>query len=196
MGYDPTNRFFADLEGTTPVRNTFGCEHKPGWTPEGAMKWYDQIIDDMLANPGTDMTATAKRLGRSPSTVHTIAASDLFKARWAQRRAQFEEALNERMVAKITRTAELALDATIEHLEKKRDAVPLPILNELTKTALDRLGYGPKPTAGPAVQVNVSSNVVSAEALEAARNKLRQIEGVVVPSPPVAGPEVVDGEED
>lgn len=179
-----------DLDDTVPVRHTFGNEDKPGWTPAGAMKWYDDIIDDLLANPGSSMTDCALRLGRSPSTVHTICASDLFKARWSQRRQQYEELLNHKMVAKLTKVADLALDSTIEALEKKRDTIPLPILTELSKTALDRLGYSPEANKAPALVVN--NNVVSAEALAAAREKLKIVEGS---ARAVAGPPAPDGED-
>lgn len=194
--------FFADLDNVPPVRNVFGSEGRQGWTPAGAMKWYDHIIDDLLANPGTSLTDCAARLGRAPHTVQTIVRSDLFQARYAQRRQQFEAELDRKIVAKITKTAELALDATIEHLEKKRDTIPLPILNEVTKTALDRLGYGPSRDSGPQVNVQLNNNVVSAEALASAREKLKLVEGTAVPnreaSPaaPVAGPARPDGEED
>ena len=198
MGYEIPQSFFLDAEDTPPQRNTFGNGGKPGWTPAGAMKWYDSIIDDILANPGTSLTATAQRLGRSDSTVQLIARSDLFKARYAQRRQAFEEELSRRLVSKITRAAELSLDATIETLEKKRDAIPLPTLVEITKSTLDRLGYGPSREAGPSVQVSVNNNVVSAEALAAAREKLKLIEHGPVPTNPpvvVAGPQQEDGEE-
>lgn len=186
---DIPESFFMDLESTAPVKNTFGNDHK-NWTPAGAMKWYDSIIDDMLANPGTSLVDTARRLGRSPSTVYTIASSDLFQARWAQRRQQFEDELNRRMVAKLTKAADMALDITIETMEKKRDAIPLPVLSDITKTTLDRLGYAPTERSAPAVVVN--NNVVSAEALAAAREKLKLVEGS---AKSVAGPPEPDGED-
>jgi hypothetical protein len=185
MGRDIPASFFSDLEGVLPVN---------GWKPAGAMKWYDSIIDDLLANPGTSLKDCARRLGRSPSTISSVASSDLFKARWAQRRQQFEEALRDRMVNKLTQAAELSLDLTIEQMGKKRDAIPLPVLTEITKSTLDRLGYGPQQDRA-AVQVNVSSNVVSAEALASAREKLKLVEGRVL-SDPVAGPDPTEGEED
>ena len=143
----------------------------------GSMLWYDSIIDDILANPGTSIKDTAARLGRNPSTISAIVGADLFKARWAQRRAQFNDALDERLTAKLASVAEKSLDATIEVLDKKRDTIPLPVLNEVVKNSLDRLGYAPQTVAPQApVQVNVSSNVVSAEALARARENLRVLE--------------------
>lgn len=144
--------------------------------------WNDAIIDDMFANPGTTVKATAERLGRSPVTVGYIINSDLFKARYAQRRDQFNEDLDQRLVGKLAKVAELSLDLTMEQLEKKRTAVPLPLLNDIMSKSLDRLGYGPKTAPATAVQVNVNNSSptvavpVSAAALEEARASLRQVE--------------------
>lgn len=154
------------------------------FVPKKAMLWHDSIIDDMFANPGTTIKATAERLGRSPVTVGYIVNSDLFKARYAQRRDQFNEDLDTRLIGKLAKVAELSLDLTMEQLEKKRTAVPLPLLNDIMSKSLDRLGYGPKPT-NPSVQVNVQQNngaqaqiatPVSASVLEEARASLRQVE--------------------
>lgn len=144
------------------------------------MLWYDSIIDDLLANPGTHLQDTAKRLNKAPNTIYLICGSDLFKARYAQRRAQFNADLDQRLTGKVAKVAELALDATISHLEKKHDAVPLQHLKEIGKDALDRLGYGvPKPGA-PSVVVNNHNNVqataatqVSGESLARARAAMK-----------------------
>ena len=144
------------------------------WKPMASLVWYDSIIDDILANPGTRLKDTAARLGRSNTTISSVVSSDLFKARWVQRREQFSQALDERLTRKLAAVAEKGLDATIEILDKKRDSIPLPVLNETVKNSLDRLGYGPSPP--PAAPVIVNNNVVSAEALAAARDNLRTIE--------------------
>lgn len=148
-----------------------------------AMLWHDAIIDDMFANPGTTIKATAERLGRSPVTVGYVVGSDLFKARYAQRRDQFNEDLDHRLIGKLSQVAELSLDLTLEQLQKKRTAVPLPLLHDITTKSLDKLGYGPKPASGPSVVVNNNNGgqqlvaaPVSALALEEARASLRQVE--------------------
>jgi len=185
---DPTElpaSFFADVAAVTPtsgpppgVRSSEGLT---GWKPTKSMLWYDSIIDDILANPGTSIKETAKRLGRHPQTISLVVGSDLFRARWAQRRAQFNDALESRLTAKLAVVAEKSLDATIQILDKKRESIPLPVLNDVVKNSLDRLGYGPSaPQAAPAVQVNVSSNVVSAEALARARENLKVLEAKTI----------------
>lgn len=183
--------FFEKLDDVTPPRTTITSDlHQPQrgpntHSPTKAMLWYDAIIDDMFANPGTTQKATAARLGRSAVTIGYIVNSDLFKARYAQRRDQFNEELDSRLVGKLAKVAELSLDLTLESLEKKRTAVPLPLLHEVSDKALARLGYGPKqnPAASVAVTVNNANGSVaqvqtpvSAEALAEARLVLHQIE--------------------
>jgi hypothetical protein len=190
--FDLPAAFFADLEDTKPTRNTFGDIHG-NWTPSACMMWYDGIIDDILTHPGTRINEVAKRLGRSPSTISTIINSDLFKARWAQRREAFSAALDEKIRDKMFKVADLALDSTLAVLEKKRDAVPLPLLNDIAKTTLDRLGYFPSaPHPGASVNINLNPPVhqtVTAEGLARAREHLlrseRIIEAVVGPVPVV-----------
>lgn len=153
-------------------------------SPSKAMLWYDSIIDDLIANPGTTLKAAASRLGRSPVTIGYIVNSDLFKARYSQRRDQFNEELDTRLIGKLAKVAELSLDLTLESLEKKRTAVPLPLLHEVSDKALARLGYGPKQGTAAQIAVNVNQNnataqvatPVSAEALAAARHTLKTVE--------------------
>ena len=111
--------FFAEVKDAKP---------DPGPKISVALKWYDGIIDDILANPGTTVKDTAARLGRSPSTISAITNSDLFKARWEQRRAQFSMALDMHLSQKLAQVAEKALQHTITALDKKQDSIPLPIL--------------------------------------------------------------------
>ncbi len=162
--------------------------------PQKYMYWYDSIIDDMFSHPGESLKSTALRLGRSPNMIYLIVNSDLFKARYAQRRDRFNEDLDHRLIGKLASVAEKAIDFTLEAMDKKRESIPLPLLQEIQKSALDRLGYGPR-EAQPAQQVtvNASGNEVSISvtsgALAAAREKLRNLEAranharVVSPSP-------------
>lgn len=144
------------------------------------MLWYDSIIDDLLSHPGTNLQDVAKRLNKSSNTIYLIVGSDLFKARYAQRRAQFNADLDQRLTGKVARVAELALDATITTLEKKQDSVPLQHLKDIGKDALDRLGYGVSRSESPAVVVNnhnsvqaVAATQVSGESLARARAAMK-----------------------
>lgn len=176
------------------------------WQPSKQMYWYDSIIDDFFANPGTTLKECAARLGRSPVTISLIVRSDLFKARYAQRRRSFNDELDLRLVGKLAKVAETALDLTQAVLDKKRDSIPLPLLHEIGTGALDRLGYGVKAAqaAAPSVSVNVNSPsvTVSPDALAAARQRLQSVaeRPVVLDAVPVAsevaGPAAVAGEEE
>jgi len=184
MNAELPSDFFADV-----------AEVKASKDPKvsAALRWYDGIIDDILANPGTTVAATAARLGRHPGTISAITNSDLFKARWDQRRTAFSVALDLHLSDKLARVAEKALDHTIEVLDKKRDTIPLPMLKDLALGTLDRLGYAPQARERPEVQVNINNTAsASPEALERARNKMRELE--LRASPLVAGPEVESGE--
>jgi hypothetical protein len=183
--------FFADLKEAKPVDNVSGH-----LKPSAALKWYDGIIDDILANPGTTIKDTAARLGRHPGTISAICNSDLFKARWEQRRQQFSMALDLHLSEKLAKVAEKALDHTITALDKKQDTIPLPILKDLALGTLDRLGYGPSSRSeSPSVNVNISNSLAaSPEALARARAKMRELE--IHSSPPVAGRVVENGEKD
>jgi hypothetical protein len=182
--------FFDGLKDAKPVDNVSGH-----LKPSAALKWYDGIIDDILANPGTTIKDTATRLGRHPGTISAIMNSDLFKSRWEQRRSQFNMALDLHLSEKLAQVAEKALEHTITQLDKKRDTIPLPILKDLALGTLDRLGYGPSRSESPSVAVNINNAVAaSPEALERARKRMKDLE--LSASPPVAGLEAESGEKD
>ena len=157
--------------------------------PMRALMLYDAIIDDILANPSTSLAATAQRLRKGPSTISMVVRSDFFKARWLQRREQFNEEMSFRLTRKITEVVERSLESTARALQTKGENVPLPVLNDINKTLLDRLGYAPSstPSAGSgAVNVHVNASPVasagavaaSPEGLAAARESLKKLEAV------------------
>lgn len=159
--------FFDTLEDSTrAVATRLGSPPPSGgaWQPQKIQYWYDSIIDWMFANPGGNLKECAAALGKAPVTIQLIVRSDLFKARYSARRALFNQELDHRLVGKLAKVAELGLDLTLEVMEKKRDSVPLPLLNEITSRAMDRLGYGPGSSgSAPPVAVHVHANA-SAEA--------------------------------
>jgi hypothetical protein len=199
----PTSSFFSDLADPAEIKavsSGFGSWYK-GRAPTNAMFWYDSIIDDLLAHPGTSLKDCAARLGRSPNTIGLVAASDMFRARYEQRRKHFNEALHERLTSKLTQVAEKALDHTLEALDKKRESIPLPLLHDIAKGSLDRLGYAPQQAGGLVINNNniLPPGAASPAALERARSHMRELNArpaSASTSPPVAGPEAEgEGEE-
>ncbi len=157
--------FFRQIDEKAVVHKLAHPVTSGVWQPQKAQYWYDSIIDWMFAHPGGSIKECAADLGRNPVTIGLIVRSDLFKSRYAARRARFSEELDHRLVGKLAKVAELGLDLTIEHMEKKRDSVPLPLLNDITKTAMDRLGYGPQPAQPSASVVIHNNNSAQAAAL-------------------------------
>lgn len=147
------------------------------------MRWYyDSIIDWMIANPGKPLSECAKHVHKTQVTLSIIINSDIFKAALAQRKARFQEAHDISIIEKTTRVAHASLDIMLQRMEKKGDTVPLQLANDISRTALQRLGYGVQPS-GPSVQVTVDNsrnatvNVpVSASDLAEARMALRAAE--------------------
>lgn len=142
------------------------------------MLWYyDSIIDWMLANPGRPLSECAKYIGRTQTTLSIIINSDIFKAHLAARKSRFQAQHDLGIIQKNTQIANAGLDAILAAVEKKKDAIPLETLQEVTGSALDRLGYGTKPQSG-GITVNATGNTqvvlpVSSDDLNEARNALR-----------------------
>lgn len=175
------------------------------------MWWYDAIADWMIANPDGRLYDCAKELNKGAATISSIINTDMFKAHLAERKAAWAAKHDDALLARVRRVANLGLDGIAEHLEKKRDSVPLQRLNEVTMSALDRLGYSPAKAAVTNVQVNssgatqVNFPAVTPLQLEEARAALRRVEEKkrdteilnIVPIPVAAGlREIEDDTED
>lgn len=175
------------------------------------MWWYDAIADWMIANPDGKLYDCAKELNRGAATISSIINTDMFKAHLAARKAAWTEKHDDALLARTRRLANLGLDILADHLEKKRDAVPMKQLTEVTMSALDRLGYSPAKAPVTNVQVNSSGATqvnfpsVTPLQLEEARAALRKAEEKkrdadiqnIVPLPVAAGlREIEDDSED
>jgi hypothetical protein len=147
--------------------------------------WYSSIADIMIRDPSITKAAIALELDKSATTISFIVNTNLFQDYLAQRKEEWRKQHDHAILSKLTRVAELSLDSVAEHLEKKKDQVPLPVAVEAMTSALDRLGYGIKQQPAVSVQVNQDNSRtqtvviegVSATALEEARTALRVAEG-------------------
>ena len=169
--------------------STTNSEQQPSattsrWQPQKISWWYDAILDLMLLHPEWSKKDIAADLKVTPAAIYLITNSDIFKARFAQRREEFNGRLDGSIHARLLAVADKSLAIIGDVLEKKRDSIPLPQLREIAEGALDRLGYGVSKNAPPAttqvnVQVNDSRSVVvpvTPQDLEAARLALRRSE--------------------
>lgn len=161
----PDSFFLGMADPEQPQRNPANVgKPQSGSAPMRALILYDAIIDDIFTNPTTTLVACAARLGKAASTVSLVVRSDFFRARWLQRREQYNADLNFRLSSKIAAAAEKSLDATMTAL-KDRTNIPLPVLDNINKTLLDRLGYAPSASGGPAVVVNNNNTAAVAGAV-------------------------------
>lgn len=143
--------------------------------------WYEGLADWLLANPDKTLTAAAQHFNKSLSAISMIRNSDAFRTYFEARKNEFRSRHDEILRGKLTQVATSGLDIILQHMEKKKDAVPLSLATNVTQSALDRLGFAPKAVA-PATNVtvnNVAAPVhvsISIEALEEARAALRVVE--------------------
>jgi hypothetical protein len=139
--------------------------------------WHESLADYILANPTATHAEIGKHFGRTDSTITIIVNTDAFKAYFRQRRTQYEEDLDAEVRGKLYKVASNSLDHMLDVLEKKRDSLPLEMLNRTAESALKNLGYGAPAPVGTTVNVNTPQTVnvaVSVEDLEAARSALRR----------------------
>lgn len=150
--------------------------------------WYEHLADFMIAHPSARQNDLAAHFKRAPGTISTIINTDAFKAYLRQRRAQYEASLDQEVRGKLLNVANRGLDFLLDGLEKKRDSIPINVLQDVVDKSLKNLGYGE--SRAPAVNVNVNqppstvSVAVGLEDLEAARRAIRASQEVPPPPPP------------
>lgn len=160
-------------------------------TYEGRWRWwYEAIADRMLANPHATIREIAASLGKHENTISAIYRTDMFKAYYEERKAEWRERHDTALLGKINRVAEASLDLMLEHLETKRTSVPIGALTTIANSALDRLGYGPKPEPSVQVTTNVvqAAPQVTSELLLEARAAMRAVEAQRAATPSLPPP--------
>jgi len=145
--------------------------------------WYEAIADRMIAHPEWRQEDIARDLNRHANTISYIMRTDLFRDYLARRKADFREMHDLGIVARSTKIAERGLDVILDVIEKKKDQIPLQLLDKITTSALDRLGYG-----APVVAVDARTQIVDAsrnvnvnvtpQLIEEARMAVRTVESM------------------
>jgi hypothetical protein len=158
--------------------------------------WYESLADFMVAHPSATQNDIAAHFGRAPATISTIINTDAFKAYYRQRRNVHAEKLDETVRDKLFKVSDKSLDYMLEVLDKKRDTIPLEMLQRITDSSLKNLGYGATPPgAGVTVNVGQPSTVhvaVSLDDLEVARAALRRNQEKLIDVTPGMGPSAVN----
>lgn len=156
--------------------------------------WYEHLADFMMAHPQAKQNDIAAHFGRAPATISTIINSDAFKAYLRTRRASYAETLDATVRNKMLQVADQGFDLILDRFEKKRDSIPLEVLQKTVETALKGSGFGQN---GPSTVVNVAPAsqtvvpvAVSLADLQEAQQALRRAQQV----PRLPEPEVVEAE--
>lgn len=165
--------------GVQPVR--IGKRGGTTYHPPQKMNYtYERIVDLMLTQPEKTLTQMAQILGYSNTWFSTVTQSDVFKAYYAARRAEYNARLADRVSGKLGAAAEVALDSLIEGIKEKGANMTVTERAEVVDSLMSKLGYGRRDAP---TQVNINSgNVtevivpVDREVLFQARNSLRAVE--------------------
>lgn len=150
--------------------------------PQGFKWWYESIIDAMILGPEKTKAEIAKELGVSVHYLYQITSSDVFQARYAERRAELNTHIAEEITNRLGGLALRGLDIIKERMDNQEASkLPLEEVQSATDMALRSLGYGVKqPGAGVNVQINQQIPTgASPEILHTARHRIRsqQVEG-------------------
>lgn len=154
-----------------------GKPHSPNVIRQRFKFWYDAIIDWMLLNPDKDLKDCAVALKRNYNTLNDIARSDIFKARLATRRHEYNQHLSAKIGEATQNVALAALNEIANRITTNAAAIPTVVLKDVMDTALERMGYGVKPI-GPAVTVVNNDNRtvgVSADVLREAKQSMQDL---------------------
>lgn len=150
--------------------------------------WYESLADYMVAHPTATHAEMGRHFNRTVATIGMVINSDAFRAYFRQRRDQNAELLDNSVRAKMFSVADKSMDLILENLDKKRDTIPLELLQRVNESALKNLGYGVDRSPTTVVQVNNNPQqlvpvAVSIEDLENARAALRrsQMQTIEVP---------------
>jgi hypothetical protein len=192
----PPSSYPRDMPPQIPLARAPGRPLGPwrgvgsNYTPGKLMWWHDAIIDEMLVNPHFTKKDIAAKLNCTPVFIYMITNSDLFAARWEQRRAEYSEGLNNAVLGKLTKVASKTLDRILDNIEDVGKQIPLNQLESLADKTLGRLGYGPKrEPSPPPTQVHVSGASVQVvvpvtrEELDAARRLIHDQEKALASQP-------------
>lgn len=138
--------------------------------------WYDAIIDWMLLNSDKPLKQCAKDLGRSEDTIYTITSSDIFKARYAQRRQEFNERLQEQIGDAASGVALAAMTEIQRRIVSNAAAIPTVVLNDIANKTLERIGYGVAPVAQTVINNNTGPTLsVSVDTLREAKAAMQEV---------------------
>lgn len=141
--------------------------------------WYSSVIDWMIQNPDKNLTDCAREFKVTPTWIYTLTKSDAFVTALKERRADHNFLLSMGVVEKAGAVAEMALDQLADNLRLKGELMPSTTVLEIADSMMARMGYGNTKGGSPVpAEVHVTIGVDPAM-LEAARNRLKQVQATM-----------------
>lgn len=165
------------------------------FNPRNLKEWMELLADWLLLNPGAPLKDAAKHFNVTPGYISMVKNSDVFKLYWEQRTVEFRKEVN--LVAveamsgiqqRSTTMTELALDHLISKVDTIGTIMEVEQLQSIAELGLKSLGYGAnKNSAAPGVNVTINAGVVGRDELERARQRMREVHGVLPTALPASG---------
>lgn len=155
--------------GTVGTTGVVGLADGESFTAlrEKQMILIDQLINWMLANPGRPFTEASKILGFSATWLRTVASSDSFRQRLAEKQKDFDTQLMIPALAdKLRGVAKLAVERLELAIETSGDPEFLLDASEMLLKTQGMIGAGPATPgtpAGPTFQVDNMTLVIAEE---------------------------------
>lgn len=151
--------------GSTGTNGVVGAVGEEGFTAlrEKQLVLIDSLINWMLANPGKPFTHAAQVLGFSAAWLRTVASSDAFQQRMAEKQKDFDvQLMIPTLAQKLTGVAKLAVEQLERQIEVSGDpAFLLDATEMLLKT--QGAGIGIQAPSGPTFQVDQMTLVIAEE---------------------------------
>lgn len=137
--------------------------------------WHQSIVDWELANPHRSMGDCAEFFDVTPAWLSTVRNSDAFRAYAARRRNEHNDNVSQGVIGKVEKLAELSMEVLSERIVAERRTIGLEGLKDTAEMALKALGFGQAKGNAAGATTNVQVNVVDAQALAIARERMRSI---------------------
>lgn len=132
---------------------------------------HELILTWLVLNPEKNQSECAKHFGITEAWLSVIINSDVFQARWAERKHFMADQADKMMLAR----ARGVVDKGLERLETLVEASQDPaFVLQTTDKLMGRLGFGPKSSAAPQINITQNQLTVDNETLTLARQAMLQ----------------------
>jgi AraC-like DNA-binding protein len=103
--------------GTGPQSNKMAARSASSWSPKELSPMMLRIMDLQLFNPSIKIREISQVVGWSPSRVKRIVASDLYRTRYIERRAEIERLQHSNIAKEKARFLEIRERMLKEHMD-------------------------------------------------------------------------------